>query len=256
MDIEEKSIIAIQGRRTDISLLCYEVVKCDCCGRVQPHHADSKFPKKGSELPFERKAFVNQTFPAWHCTCLDYCKGSQFWPASRRSHIDLYCQKHDGKNPWDVLNCSKKSTNAVICHRCHSENSAAKDDHNKGKGTLSDMALARRYSSRNGFGPHIQPPPITPDEDAQITLFRELHTLMLSLTPAEESAIRRIAPMMTISKLTQGNIGSKGSTSCAFIDSKLSTLLPNLPSECKYIIILRNGCNGGAKSMKYKCARI
>ena len=62
--------------------------------------------------------------------------------------------------------------------------------------------------------------------------------------------------MLTITKLTQGNIGSKGNTSCVFIDSRLATLLPNLPLECKYIIIQRTGNDGGTKCMKYTRARI
>ena len=114
-------------------------------------------PPNTSSVPFEQKAFVNKTFPAWYCTCNDYCRDSQFWAHSCGIQLNPYCSHHEDRYPWQVLGCDKNSTNAVLCHRCHSENFASKEDHNKGKGTLSDMALVRRLSSMNGFGPHTPP---------------------------------------------------------------------------------------------------
>ena len=53
------------------------------------------------------------------------------------------------------------------------------------------------------------------------------------MTCIEEAAIRQITPLISIVKLAYGNIGSKGNTTCMWNESKLSTILPNLPSKCQ-----------------------
>ena len=61
--------------------------------------------------------------------------------------------------------------------------------------------------------------------------------------------------MMSILKLAQGNIGSKGNTSCVWQQSKLRHILPNLPSECDFIVIMRQGSNrhsSGLTSTKFE----
>jgi hypothetical protein len=64
---------------------------------------------------------------------------------------------------------------------------------------------------------------------------------MAMLTPAEEAAIRRITPMVSIVRLTQGNLAAKGNTSCLFQKSNIGNVLPHLPQHCKYIVIQRRG---------------
>mmetsp|Transcript_3966 Transcript_3966/g.8936 ORF Transcript_3966/g.8936 Transcript_3966/m.8936 type:complete len:729 (+) Transcript_3966:1736-3922(+) len=119
------------------------------------------------------------------------------------------------------------------------------------------MKYARKFSVQNGFGKHRVPLPETPDECQDMEDSRELHTLLSSFTSAEECAIRQVAPMMSIVQLTCGNIGSRGNTSCVFINSKISILLPNLPTECKYVVVTREQVGGGGlKSTKYSRARI
>ena len=77
------------------------------------------------------------------------------------------------------------------------------------------------------------------DEDPNIRISIELKELLSTFTAAEESAIRQIVPMISILRLTMGNIGSKGNTSCIWQESKLNTILSNLPSDCKVIVIVR-----------------
>ena len=57
------------------------------------------------------------------------------------------------------------------------------------------------------------------------------------MTCIEEAAIRQITPLISIVKLAYGNIGSKGNTTCMWNESKLSTILPNLPSKCQYFVL-------------------
>ena len=99
------------------------------------------------------------------------------------------------------------------------------------------MKFAQCFAFCNGFGPVPYPPPQSPNEDENFTIYRKLHSLMKSLTAAEEAAIRQITPSISIVRLTHSNIGSKGNTSCVWQQSKLNLILPNLPEECKFIII-------------------
>ena len=66
-----------------------------------------------------------------------------------------------------------------------------------------------------------------------------LFSLLSNLIAAEEAAIRQITPLISIVQLNHGNIGCKGNTSCVWQKSKLNLILPNLPEECKFIIITR-----------------
>lgn len=63
------------------------------------------------------------------------------------------------------------------------------------------------------------------------------------MTAAEEAAIRQITPLISIVRLTHGNIGSKGNTSCVWQQSRLNTVLPNLPQNCGYIVVKRASQN-------------
>jgi hypothetical protein len=97
------------------------------------------------------------------------------------------------------------------------------------------------------------------NEPSQLTDARSLQTLMENMTLAEEQAISRIVPMLKIVSLKQGNLASRGNTTCVFQKSKLHTVLPNLPRECKYIIVKRksrcnntNNAHPGLKSTKFR----
>ena len=62
----------------------------------------------------------------------------------------------------------------------------------------------------------------------------------------EEAVIRQITLLVSIIKLAHGNIGSKGNTTCMYNQSKLCTILPNLPRTCQYFLLSYE-----AKTQKY-----
>ena len=81
----------------------------------------------------------------------------------------------------------------------------------------------------------------------------------MSFTGAEEAAIRQISPLISIVRFPHGSLGSKGNTTCVWQQSKLNLVLPNLPEECKFIIIRRKQKKGGKselKSTKFERRRI
>ena len=128
-----------------------------------------------------------------------------------------------------------------------------------------ELEFARAFSSRNGFGPThvIGPTPIHNNDDPNFDKCRRLHELMQSLTAAEEAAIRQITPLISIVRLDHGNLATKGNTSCVWQQSKLNLVLPNLPRECKFVILTRrqrsndNGNNQSQlKSTKFKRSKI
>jgi len=119
MSEEAKKKHVLSGRRFEISMLLFKVEMCSCCGRVQPGHVDPAFPKEG--VPFERKHLVNSYHPAWHCECNDFCQGSQFYAQRKKSEIDFYKEKHQGRPPWIVLGLNQQSPNAVLCNLCYKE---------------------------------------------------------------------------------------------------------------------------------------
>lgn len=118
--------------------------------------------------------------------------------------------------------------------------------------------LAPVFTTRNGFGGKVMLPPIDsisdPDVLTNINKSKELASLFFSFTAAEEAAIRQITPLLSIVRLKEGNIGAKGNTHLVWQQSKLSLLLPNLPSECKFIILQRkhrdepNGITGNSQT--------
>ena len=168
--------------------------------------------------------------PAWECRCDNYCKGSQFYCAKRKTHISHYQRLHSNLNPWELLNCNKNEPNAVLCTNCYNK------VHSK---NIEELEYGRVHSQRNGFGPVPIPPPIENNEDVNMTRYCRLFFLLSNLTAAEKTAIRQITPLISIVRLNHGNIGCKGNTSCVWQKSKLNLILPNLPEECKFIIITR-----------------
>ena len=57
-------------------------------------------------------------------------------------------------------------------------------------------------------------------------------------------------PLISIVKLVYGNIGSKGNTRCMRNDSKLSNILPKLPSKCQYLVCLPSQIKDSSISLK------
>ena len=108
----------VQGRRSEISLLLYDVHKCDCCGRVQPGHSDSNFINKDRPPPFKRKHLMNMHRKAWHCKCWGFCKGSQFYSPKKPTHMDEYRRNHHGQDPSTFLDLEEE--NAWLCNNCYS----------------------------------------------------------------------------------------------------------------------------------------
>ena len=96
--------------------------------------------------------------------------------------------------------------------------------------------------------------------DIDINRYQQLYKLLSTLTAAEEAAIQQISPMISIVRLAHGNIGCKGNTSCVWQKSKLNMILPNLPEECKFIIITRRQKSGNTtsqlKSTKFERKKI
>jgi hypothetical protein len=81
---------------------------------------------------------------------------------------------------------------------------------------MKDLCHGYMFSQHNGFEPIANVPTDLFDitEDIHITKARELHYLLDSFTSVEEAAIRQITLLISMLRLSQGNIGSKGNTSC------------------------------------------
>ena len=234
---------AILGRRIEVSLLLYQVYQCDCCGRVEPTHIDPEvqYPKN---IVFSRSHFLNNVHEAHHCNCKELCRGSQFFSLMKTTQTDWFNQKH--KNV-PILNRRSDPT-AYLCKVCHSECS--------GKHNTDELMSGRMFSFRNGFGQvqyvsdDILKDNISSPFYQQYLLAQELQKLLLSFTMVEEAAIRTIVPLLSITRLTHGNIATKGNTSCVWEKSKLYKVLPNLPTDYKWIII--NCCYKDGKSGESK----
>ena len=220
---------AICGRRFDVSMMMYNVQTCDCCGFTMPFHKDRFYP---NDATFEKKHFNKAYYKAWHCSCDAYCKGSQYYASKQTSSIKNYEANHNGLAPWEFLNLPKNETNAIICSKCNIEI--------RSRNTV-DLQFARSFSFRNGFGSvHLYPKSFE-GEDPNFDVGRELQDVMLSLSCAEEAAIRQITPLVSLVRLSTGSISMRGNTSCVWQESKLNIILPNLPSECKFVVIKRKG---------------
>ena len=81
-------------------------------------------------------------------------------------------------------------------------------------------------------------------------MYRELHDLLMSFTGAEEATICQILQLLSIVHFSHGSLGSKGNTTCVWQQSKLNLILPNLPEECKFIVIRRKQKKGDKKMRK------
>ena len=243
--IEEHTVC---GRRFEIAMLSFQVGMCDCCGRVQPHQTDKFSDRGGAKTAapvFPRKALTNQLHPAWKCTCSD-CNGSQFYAAKKTVHLNKFRDVH-GCEPKNFVSLDP---NAMICQQCYDY-----PGRETGQADPRDLDFFRKFSLHNGYGPIQVPPLQTNGERNEIKTWRKGYALMNSLTIAEEAAIRRVAPLMQITKLAGGNIGSKGNTSCVQVHSKVAKFLPNLPEQCKVIVIRRKNQRGGTQLQSTKFSR-
>ncbi|KAL7537702.1 hypothetical protein ACHAXR_008006, partial [Thalassiosira sp. AJA248-18] len=140
----------------------------------------------------------------------------------------------------------------AVCAKCYYE---VKPDN-----VEMEMDLGYKFSERNGYGtvpsvPCLELLPATTDANVRRSV--QLHELLSSFTPVEEAAIRRITPLASIVKLAHGNIGTKGNISCVWQQSSLGTVLPNLPQDCRFIVIVRQqGTSSQLKSTKFNRAKI
>ena len=183
---------------------------------------------------------------AWHCTCDGFCKGSQFYAASRKTTIlRHYKEKHENKMPWEFMNLNENSPNAKMCQKCHHEMAKEKND------PITDLQFAHKFSLRNGYGPVQMIPPPFAGEPQGVTDGRRLKYLMSIMTAAEEAAIRKVTPMLSIVRLKSGNLGAKGNTSCVLQQSKLAMFMPNRMQDVNYIILYHEG-HQGLKSTKFR----
>ena len=225
---------AIHGRRFELSMLLFQVQKCSCCGRVEPTHIDPLFPT--NSIPFKRTHFYKNFHPAFMCDCDEVCHGEQFYSYNRPTQKDWYNQHHSVRCfPTNIKQCKH-----LLCNTCHRECA--------GKDNVDRLRYGRMFSFRNGFGrmcytSYSEGLTYSVD-DINYLRSHELHRLLSSFTVIEEAAIRTVVPLLSIIRLMHGNIKTKGNTSCVWQKSKLCLILPNLPSECKYVMINRRKSNG------------
>ena len=118
MDTDATAKHVMCGRQFEIAMLCYQVDSCACCGKTQPWHDYDDFPKD-DVVPYTRKHLVSKYYPAWHCTCMDVCHGSQFYADGRDKHKMWFKSKHHGMTPAEALDSIVP--NATICKSCYDE---------------------------------------------------------------------------------------------------------------------------------------
>ena len=111
-----------------------------------------------------------------------------------------------------------------------------------------DLSLSRTFSQRNQFG--ISSTYRINATDRNVSIAIELKHMLSSISCIEKATIRQITPLTSIVKLVHGNIGSKGNTPCMWNQSKLCTILPNLPSICQYFVLSYEAKNKSKISLK------
>ena len=97
---------------------------------------------------------------------------------------------------------------------------------------LIDLSLSNTFSHRNKFGESFTYQINATDRNVSIAI--ELTHILSSMSCTKDAAIRKITPLVSIVKLAHSNISSNGNTICMWNQSKLCTILPNLPSTCQY----------------------
>ena len=214
MNKEAKEKMAIHGRWFELQMLELEMKSCRCCGLTKPHYANL-WENRAPQDNFRRYHLVEDWHKAYHCQCKEYCRGDQFYLSDRPTQLKAYSSNHRRK----IENLPM----VIICNNCAAEYNSPTDQ---------SMEVARRLSRRNGFGP-------VPRAVKGTTTY-ELRQLMLSFTSAEEAGIRMVCPCISLIRLRYGNLGTKGNTTCVAQESKLQQVLPNIPEECKTLVIERS----------------
>ena len=73
-----------------------------------------------------------------------------------------------------------------------------------------DLKTGYKFSLKNEFGPitmtrtHLD---LRSDACCDTQMLHMLHHILSSLTPVEEAAIRRVCPLLSVVKLSYGNLG-------------------------------------------------
>lgn len=107
----------VQGRRFEISMLCFTIETCDCCGRTMPFHNDPFLDHSGDAAKFRHKHLASKFYEAYHCTCDDVCKGAQFYCADCPNHRDAYETVHSVA----IQTAFEDGPNAKLCEFCYFE---------------------------------------------------------------------------------------------------------------------------------------
>ena len=132
---------AVCRRSFELSMLCFAIDKCDCCGTIKLTHVDPDI--KNVTFPFARKTFTSPMRKAWWCECDIVCKGKQFFQSQSPLQMKWLCDHHAYQMPHEMLQITINDTNAKICSKCAID---AKPR---------ELCVDRTFSFRNGFGPII-----------------------------------------------------------------------------------------------------
>ena len=255
MDVSKKLEHAKYGRRFEVSMLQFKTGICACCGWTAPAHQDSMFiGKNAPSTPLSRHHLKDMLKDAWECNCLGFCKGQQFYGQMRTTEIAVFRSHHKDDNGIPMIPAEGEGlqTKVKLCSICYQENKSVASDPNHMERSL---GIGRMFSIRNGFGGGeipLQPPATALDEEIRrkLTLGQELKHELHTCTAVEEAAVRQIAVLQNIVALKEGNLSTKGNTFMVWQRSMLHLILPNLPSECHYIVIRRNQATTRENRMK------
>lgn len=125
MDNPSRQHQAFRGRQFELSMLCFEVKACDCCGITEATHADSQMPSKNACGPFRRAHLATSFHPAWYCDCIGVCGGGQFYGARKTKEMEWFKAQHDTSDPTVFFD--RDEPNATLCDGCYLEINNGKD---------------------------------------------------------------------------------------------------------------------------------
>ena len=95
MEKEARDKHAKYGRIFDISLLCFEIKSCTCCGITVPVHSNSVVTRL-TRPPFKVTYLSTKFFPSFKCTCTDVCFGEQYYSINSTKQKEFYVSIHPG----------------------------------------------------------------------------------------------------------------------------------------------------------------
>ena len=247
-------------------MLCYDVRNCDCCGNICINHDDNLLQNENHII--KRSHLSRKIYKVWKCCCSNICSGQQFYCPQKPSQMNFFKLHHESKDPWKFLKLKKKIqmlqfvTFVTKTFPKIQVNMLFMFSHIRFNLYIYFtffylillqfnsliyifliyfyyqlyLSLSRIFSFCNRFGSSFSYDLNCSDPNINIAI--ELKEISSTMTCIEEAAIRQITPLISIVKLTYGNIGSKGNTTCMWNESKLSTILPNLPSKCQYFVFI------------------